>query len=426
MIRIIECPDPTQAPKLLGRKEESQQQIDSVVAGILADVKARGDDAVKEYTQRFDGAALTALELPPSEMEAARARIDKKFLAVLERAAENIRTYHSPQLRSGYMLTPRPGVVMGQRVLPLERVGVYVPGGTARYPSTALMNIIPAKLARVDEVLLVSPPGPDGKIPDDILAAAAISGADRVFLMGGAQAVAALSYGTASIPRVDKIVGPGNIYVATAKRMVYGLVDIDMIAGPSEVLVIAEGDCDPAHIAADLLSQAEHDTLAASILVTTDRELAGKVSQEIETQLATLPRAEIARKSIDDNGAIFIVASIDRALDVSNAIAPEHLELCVDQPFDLLPRVRHAGSVFLGRHTTEALGDYFAGPNHTLPTNGTARFSSPLGVSDFVKASSFLSYDRQAMEAVADDVALFAEHEGLSAHARAAKSRKGS
>jgi len=424
MIRIIECPSPAQAPELLGRKEEVQQQIDAVVSGILADVKARGDDAVKQYTQRFDGAALSALELPPAEMEAARSRVDRRFLGVLEQAAENIRLYHSPQLRSGYMLTPRPGVVMGQRILPLERVGVYVPGGTARYPSTALMNIIPAKLAGVDEVLLVSPPGPDGAIPDDILAAAAIAGADRVFLMGGAQAVGALSYGTASVPKVDKIVGPGNIYVATAKRMVYGLVDIDMIAGPSEVLIIAEGGSDPAHIAADMLSQAEHDTLAASILVTTDRELAEKVSREIEAQLAVLPRAEIARKSIDDNGAIFIVVSIDHALEVSNAIAPEHLELCVDQPFDLLPQVRHAGSVFLGRHTTEALGDYFAGPNHTLPTNGTARFSSPLGVSDFVKASSFLSYDQKAMGAVAEDVALFAEREGLTAHARAARSRK--
>ncbi|MCL2580303.1 MAG: histidinol dehydrogenase [Oscillospiraceae bacterium] len=425
MIRLIECENPMDAPTLLGRKEEVQETVDAAVAAILADVKARGEVAVNEYTKKFDGATITQLELPAGEMEAAKVRVDKAFLSVLAQAAENIRLYHAAQLRPGYSLTPRPGVVMGQRILPLERVGVYIPGGTARYPSSALMNVIPAKLAGVDEVLLVTPPDPDGSIPDDILAAAAVAGADRIFLMGGAQAVGALSYGAGPVPRVDKIVGPGNIYVATAKRMVYGLVDIDMIAGPSEVLIISDSKTNPAHIAADLLSQAEHDELAAAILVTTDRRLAARVSEEVEAQLKTLKRESTARASIDDNGAIFIVKSMEDAVAVSNAIAPEHLELCVDEPFALLPSIRHAGSVFLGRHTTEALGDYFAGPNHTLPTNGTARFSSPLGVSDFIKSSSFLYYDGQAMANVAESVAMFADREGLDAHAKAARSRGG-
>ena len=423
MIRIIQCKNPSEAPALLGRKEEAQQKVDDAVAVILADVKARGEAAVKEYTKRFDGAEISELELPHRKMEEAKSRIDRAFLTVLEQAAENIRLYHAQQLRPGYTLTPRPGVVMGQRVLPLERVGVYIPGGTARYPSSVLMNVIPAKLAGVDEVLLVTPPDPDGTIPIDILAAAAVAGADRIFLMGGAQAVGALSYGAGPVPKVDKIVGPGNIYVATAKRMVYGLVDIDMIAGPSEVLIISDSGTNPAHIAADLLSQAEHDALSASILVTTDRALAERVSQELEAQLKTLTREKTARTSIDENGAIFLVNSMEDALAVSNAIAPEHLELCVEEPFALLPSIRHAGSVFLGRHTTEALGDYFAGPNHTLPTSGTARFSSPLGVSDFVKSSSFLYYDQKAMEDVAENVALFADREGLDAHAKAARSR---
>jgi len=423
MIRIIRCDDPAQAPVLLGRKQEAQEQIDDVVAKILADVKSNGDDAVRRYTERFDGAKLKELELPPEKMEEAKNRVDKRFLAVLEEAAANIRQFHERQLREGYMFSPRSGVIMGQRVIPLERVGVYIPGGTARYPSTVLMNVIPAKLAGVDEILLVTPPGPDGSIPDDILAAASIAGADRVFLMGGAQAIGALSYGTASVPRVDKITGPGNVYVATAKRMVYGLVDIDMIAGPSEVLIIAQPGSNPEHIAADLLSQAEHDKLSAAILVTTDPELADQVSKEIETQIKNLPRAEIARASIDDNGAIFLVDSLSDAIAVSNAIAPEHLGLCVDEPFMLVNLIRNAGSVFLGPHTTEALGDYIAGPNHTLPTNGTARFSSPLGVSDFVKTSSYLYYDKNAMENAAESVALFAEREGLTAHAHAARIR---
>ena len=423
MIRIIRCDDPRQAPALLGRKQEAQERIDDVVAKILADVKSNGDDAVRRYTERFDGAKVKKLELTVGKMEEAKNRVDKRFLAVLEEAAANIRLFHKKQLREGYMLTPRPGVTMGQRVIPLERVGVYIPGGTARYPSTVLMNVIPAKLAGVEEILLVTPPGPDGSIPDDILAAASIAGADRVFLMGGAQAIGALSYGTDSVPRVDKITGPGNVYVAAAKRMVYGLVDIDMIAGPSEVLIIAQSGSNPEYIAADLLSQAEHDVLSAAILVTTDPELADQVSKEIETQLQNLSRAEIARASIDDNGAIFLVDSLRGAIAVSNAIAPEHLGLCVDDPFTLLHLVRNAGAVFLGPYTTEALGDYIAGPNHTLPTSGTARFSSPLGVGDFVKTSSFLHYDKKAMENAAESVALFAEREGLTAHARAARIR---
>ena len=423
MIRIIECDNPQEAPRLLGRQDEVLQQVDDTVAAILADVKARGDEAVKEYTARFDGAEIDRLELDPVEMSEAGSRVDKAFLDVMNKAAENIRVFHAQQQRTGYILTPRDGVVMGQRVLPLERVGVYIPGGTASYPSSVLMNVIPAKLAGVGQVVLVTPPGADGRISDDILAAAKIAGADRVFLMGGAQAVAALSYGTESVPKVDKIVGPGNIYVATAKRMVYGLVDIDMIAGPSEVLIIADENSDPEHIAVDMLSQAEHDKLASAVLVTTDRELALKVATEIEHQLKTLPRAEIARAAIEDNSAVFIVGSLDDALAVSNAIAPEHLEICLDQPFALLSGVRHAGSVFLGRQTSESLGDYFAGPNHTLPTSGTARFSSPLGVDDFVKTSSFLYYDQKAMAAVAESVGMFAEREGLYAHAKSARIR---
>jgi len=423
MIRIIECINPAEAPALLGRDEEAQQNVDQVVAGILADVKKRGDEALREYTLRFDGADISRFELPPESMPAALRRIDAAFLEVLETAAKNISLYHSAQVRGGYMLDPRPGVVMGQRVTPLERVGVYVPGGTARYPSTVLMNVVPAKLAGVCEVIVFTPPDKNGGVPDDILAAAAVAGADRVFLLGGAQAVAAMSCGTESVPKVDKITGPGNIYVATAKRMVYGIVDIDMIAGPSEVLIIADDSASPAFIAADMLSQAEHDVLSAAILATPSKTLAQKVGDELEKQIKTLSRKEIAGRAIERNSAIFLVKSISDAVAVSNAIAPEHLELCVDEPFALLPLVKHAGSVFLGHHTFEALGDYLAGPNHTLPTGGTARFSSPLGVDDFVKKTAFLYYDKNAVADAAKQVALFARREGLDAHARAADIR---
>lgn len=424
MIRIFSCDDPSQAASLLGSREEVRQDVAEQVSRILEEVRCRGDEAVIAYTKEFDHAVTEALEVPVSEMEAAKQRIDPAFLAVLEEAAENIRRYHQAQLKTGYLLDPRPGVVMGQRILPLERVGVYVPGGTARYPSTVLMDVIPARIAGVDEVIVCSPPGPDGSLPDDILAAAAVAGVHRIFRMGGAQAVAALAYGTQSVPRVDKIVGPGNLYVATAKQLVYGQVDIDMIAGPSDILIVADENSNPVHLAADLLSQAEHDPLAQAVLATTSQSLAEAVQRELESQLAALPREETARQSIQHHGAIFVVDTLEQAVAVSNSIAPEHLELCVEQPFELLPLVRHAGSVFLGRHTPEALGDYLAGPNHTLPTEGTARFSSPLSVDDFQKKSSFLSYSSKALEEVADQVMLFARREGLEAHARSVEVRR--
>ena len=342
---------------------------------------------------------------------------------MLREAARRIRAFHSRQVRHDFVINDQPGVVLGQRVIPLERMGLYVPGGTASYPSSVLMNAIPASIAGVDEVVMVTPPGPDGKINPVILAAAHIAGVGRIFKMGGAQAVAALAYGTARVPKVDKIVGPGNAYVAEAKRQVYGLVDIDMIAGPSEILVIADGASDPRCVAADLLSQAEHDRLASAVLVTDSAALAEAVQAELERQIPLLPRAEIARTSIDNRGKIIVAESIEEAIAVSNEIAPEHLEVCVDNPFDYLARIRHAGSVFLGRACPEALGDYFAGPNHTLPTSGTARFSSPLSVDDFVKKSAFTYYTPEALAAVADDVTFFARKEGLEAHARSAEAR---
>ncbi|MDR2909223.1 MAG: histidinol dehydrogenase [Oscillospiraceae bacterium] len=424
MMRVIRCENPADAKTLLMRKNEQAPAVDAAVREILEAVKARGDQAVLEYTQKLDGVLLKSLEIAKGEMAAAAGRIGPEFLGVLKEAAENIGLYHEKQRRAGYMLDPRPGVIMGRRVLPLERVGIYVPGGTARYPSTVLMNAIPARLAGVDEIVMVTPPGANGAIPDDILAAAFVAGVSRVFAAGGAQGVAALAYGTQSVPKVDKIVGPGNIFVATAKRMVFGLVDIDIIAGPSEILIVADKNSNPAFVAADLLSQAEHDPLSAAILATDDEGLAQKVCEELESQLKKLARREIAEKSIRDNGAIFIVRSAQEGVALSNELAPEHLELCVDEPFGLLPLVKHAGSVFLGRYTPEALGDYLAGPNHTLPTGGTARFSSPLSVDDFVKTSSFLCYTKEAMGQAADSVALFARREGLTAHANSALIRK--
>ncbi len=422
MIRILTCENPADAPALLARPEQTARDVDAVVADILADVRARGEEALYEYTKRFDNASPPSLVLGRDAMEAAKARVDAGFLRVLEEAAANIGEYHRAQLRGGYILTPRPGVVMGQRVLPLARVGVYVPGGTARYPSTVLMDVIPARLACVEEILLCSPPAPDGTLPDDILAAAAIAGAHKAVLLGGAQAVAALAYGAGPVPRVDKIVGPGNLYVATAKRMVYGQVDIDMIAGPSDILIVADEGSDPALLAADMLSQAEHDIHSKAVLVTASEPLARRAASELEAQLAALPRREIAAAAIEGS-AILVAETLEQAVAVSNALAPEHLELCVAEPFALLPLVRHAGSVFLGRNTPEPLGDYLAGPNHTLPTEGTARFSSPLTVDDFLKRSSFLSYDRAALEACAASVTLFARREGLEAHARAVERR---
>ncbi len=402
---------------------EMGADVSGTVSAILADVRARGDAALREYTARFDRADLEDPTVSEAEIEEALSAVEPRFLEVLREAARRIRAFHSRQVRHDFVINDQPGVVLGQRVIPLERVGLYVPGGTASYPSSVLMNAIPASIAGVDEVIMVTPPGPDGKINPVILAAAHIAGVGRIFKMGGAQAVAALAYGTARVPKVDKIVGPGNAYVAEAKRQVYGLVDIDMIAGPSEILVIADGASDPRCVAADLLSQAEHDRLASAVLVTDSAALAEAVQAELERQIPLLPRAEIARTSIDNRGKIIVAESIEEAIAVSNEIAPEHLEVCVDNPFDYLARIRHAGSVFLGRACPEALGDYFAGPNHTLPTSGTARFSSPLSVDDFVKKSAFTYYTPEALAAVADDVAFFARKEGLEAHARSAEAR---
>ncbi len=408
--------------QLFGRKADTLD-IQNTVAAILEDVQKNGDAAVIAYGKKFDGADIDCLEVSAEEWDAAVATLPQEFLDILKEAAENITAFHQKQKREGFVMADKAGVVLGQKVTPLQRVGLYVPGGTASYPSSVLMNCIPAKIAGVDEILMVTP-AKGGVIPPAILAAAKIAGVDRVFKTGGAQAVAALAYGTQTIPQVDKIVGPGNAFVAEAKRQVYGMVDIDMIAGPSEILVVADGSCNPRFVAADLLSQAEHDKLASAVLITDSEQLAAAVADEIEEQLKTLPRYEIARASVDDYGKIIICSDLNEAIAVANTIAPEHLELCVEEPFKWLPQVRNAGSIFLGKYCPEALGDYFAGPNHTLPTMGTARFSSPLGVDDFVKRSAFSFYTRDALLKVADKVAYFAEKEGLSAHARSALVRK--
>lgn len=357
------------------------------------------------------------------EIDEAFAAVDEKFLNILREAAENIREFHSKQVRNSFIIAEHEGVITGQKVTPIEKVGLYVPGGTAAYPSTVLMDSIPAKLAGCGEICITTPPSSDGKISPVILAAAKIAGVDRIFKVGGAQAIAALSYGTESIPRVDKIVGPGNAFVAEAKKQVFGKVSIDMIAGPSEILVVADGTCDPENIAADLLSQAEHDKLASAVLVTDDAVLAQKVSDVLERRIPLLPRADIARTSIDNNGKIIVADDLDKAIDIANEIAPEHLEICVDDPFNYLDKIKNAGSIFMGKYCPEALGDYLAGPNHTLPTGGTARFSSPLSVDDFVKKSQYTYYTKEALERVADSVAYFAEKEGLMAHAISATVR---
>ncbi|MCI5993072.1 MAG: histidinol dehydrogenase [Clostridiales bacterium] len=421
MIQILNYTEAAKA-KILSRSM-SNSGVEQAVAEIIAEVRRRGDDALRAYSEKFDRVQLDTFEVSEAEKAAARAAVSPELLAVMERAAENIRAYHEKQLRSSYMLTGEDGIVLGQRVIPLKRVGVYVPGGTASYPSTVLMDCIPAKLAGVGELIMVSP-ATGGAISPVILAAAQLAGVDRIFKLGGAQAIAALAYGTESVPRVDKIVGPGSAYVAEAKKQVFGQVAIDMIAGPSEILVIADGGANAAFVAADLLSQAEHDRMATAILLTDSADLAAAVQRELETQLAALPRAQIARASIDQNGRIILTDSIAQAVELANELAPEHLGLSVDAPFDYLDRIQNAGSVFLGRYSCESLGDYYAGPNHTLPTMGTARFSSPLGVDDFVKKSSFTYYTRPALLRAADDVALFAESEGLHAHARAVTIRK--
>lgn len=390
---------------------------------IIENIIKNGDKALFEYGKKFDKAELESLEVSEEEFEEAFRAVDDEFLAILEEAAENIREYHRHQVRDGFEIRKDNGVVLGQKVTPLEKVGLYVPGGTAAYPSTVLMDSIPAKIAGCGEIVITTPPGADGKINPVILAAARIAGVDRIFKMGGAQAVAALAYGTETVPRVDKIVGPGNAFVAEAKRQVFGKVSIDMIAGPSEILVVADSTCEARFVAADLLSQAEHDKMASAVLVTDSYEFAEAVQEEIEKQLAVLPRQEIARTSIDNNGKIIVADDLMLAIDIANEIAPEHLELCMDNPFDYLDKVKHAGSIFMGKNCPEALGDYFAGPNHTLPTSGTARFSSPLSVDDFVKKLQYTYYTKDALCAVADKIAYFADKEGLDAHGRSAQIR---
>ena len=393
---------------------------EAVVSAIIADVRARGDEALLEYTAKFDKAILTSLQVTQAEIDEALALVEPDFLRILREAAANIRAFHSAQKRTGFILNDTPGIVMGQKIIPVDRAGLYVPGGTAAYPSTVLMDSIPAKIAGVPELVMVTPPGPDGRVNPVILAAASVAGVDKIFKVGGAQAIAALAYGTESIPRVDKIVGPGNAYVAEAKRQVFGQVSIDMIAGPSEILIVADGNSNPKHLAADLLSQAEHDRLSSAVLVTDASALAEAVQQELERQIPLLERADIARASIDNNGKIIVAENLMQAIEIANEIAPEHLELCVDNPFDYLDAVRHAGSIFMGRNCPEALGDYLAGPNHTLPTSGMARFSSPLSVDDFIKKTQFTYYTWDALRKVARDVEYFATQEGLTAHAKSA------
>ncbi|NLM57159.1 MAG: histidinol dehydrogenase [Clostridiales bacterium] len=421
MVEIIKYRD-TNKEELLERSI-SYVDVSADVAAIIDEVKRDGDAALFRLCRLYDKADLSSLEVTGEEIDAAINSISPELLAVIREAAENIRNFHEKQRRQGFIIAENNGIVTGQRIIPLERVGLYVPGGTAAYPSTVLMDAIPAKIAGVGELIMTTPPRPDGTITPAVLAAAKIAGVDRIFKIGGAQAVAALAYGTQSVPRVDKIVGPGNAYVAEAKRQVSAFTSIDMIAGPSEIVIVADNSCNPAFAAADLLSQAEHDKNAAAILITDSEELAVSVKTELERQLALLPRADIARESLRANGRIIITKDICEAVDLANVIAPEHLELCVASPFDWLPKVKNAGSVFLGMYCPEAVGDYFAGANHTLPTCGTARFSSPLSVDDFVKKSQYTYYSREALLSSADKITLFAEAEGLTAHAESVRVR---
>ena len=404
-------------------RTEPTFDVADIVTDIIDNVRKKGDKALFEYSEKFDKANLTSLEVTEEEIEEAFSLVEPRFIEILKKAAKNIEEFHKKQVRNSFVLNETEGVVTGQKVTPIERVGLYVPGGTAAYPSTVLMDSIPAKIAGCDYICITTPPSSDGKVNPVILAAAKIAGVDKIFKVGGAQAVAALAYGTETVKKVDKIVGPGNAFVAEAKRQVFGRVSIDMIAGPSEILVIADGKSDPAFVAADLLSQAEHDKNASAVLVTDSEELAEKVATEIENQLSLLSREEIARASVDNNGKIIVADNLEDVFAVANEIAPEHLELCVDNPFDYLDKIKNAGSIFMGRYCPEALGDYFAGPNHTLPTSGTARFSSPLSVDDFVKKSQFVYYSKNALNKVAGDVAFFAEKEGLTAHAKSASIR---
>ena len=416
MIRILKESE-TKREAIFAR-EDPVGSVEEPVREIIAQVRAKGDEALKRYTKEFDGVDITSVEVGQGAIDEGFRMADPMLVDILYRASERVAAFHQHQVRNSFLVNEEDGILMGQKIIPLERVGLYVPGGTAAYPSSVIMNCIPAKLAGVKEIVMVTPPGKDGKIPPNILAAARICGVNRVFRVGGAQAIAALAYGTESVPRVDKIVGPGNQFVAEAKKQVFGKVGIDMVAGPSEILIIADGKCDPRIVAADLLSQAEHDKNASAVLVTDSEALAVAVQAAIEEQLPKLRREEIARASIDTNGKIIVADNLDTAVEIANEIAPEHLEVCVDQPFDYLDKIKNAGSIFLGRNCPEALGDYFAGPNHTLPTSGTARFSSPLSVDDFVKKTQYTYYTRPALEKAQPTVSIFAKQEGLTAHAR--------
>ena len=422
MIKTVRYSKDTALDEIFPRSQFEYEDINKKVREIIEDVKINGDKALYKYSEMFD-VKLDSLTVGSEEIEEAYNRIDEEFKEVLLAAAKNIRNFHEKQVRNNFFTNGKDGILLGQIINPIEKAGIYIPGGTASYPSTVLMNVIPAKIAGVEEIILVSPPNKDGKIEDSILAAAKIAGADKIFKIGGAQSIAALSYGTKTIPKVYKITGPGNIYVAMAKKMVYGEVDIDMVAGPSEILVIADENAVPENIAADLLSQAEHDKLAASVLVTSSEDIAKKVKIELAEQLEKLPRKETAGESLKNNGRIIITETIDEAVEISNEIAPEHLELCVSDPFSILGKIKNAGSIFLGNNTPEALGDYFAGPNHTLPTSGTAKFSSPLSVDDFIKKSSVIYYTKEALEKVKDKIIRFAEKEGLDAHAESVRIR---
>ncbi len=401
-------------------REENAVDVSGIVAGVIDNIRKNGDAALAEYTEKFDKVKLDSIVVTREEIDEATASLDEEFLNILRDAAANIEHYHKCQIKQGYAVTDKEGVILGQRVTPIEKVGVYVPGGSAPLPSSVLMNIIPAKIAGVPFIAMATPPGPDGKVNPAILAAADIAGADVIYKMGGSQAIAALAYGTETVTAVHKIVGPGNAFVAEAKRQVFGKVGIDMIAGPSEIIVLADGTCDPTVVAADMLSQAEHDRLASAILVTDSEELAAKVADELEVQIPQLSRADIARASIDVYGKIIITDTFKRAIDMVNELAPEHLEVMVDDPFAVLSEIKNAGSIFLGKNCPEPLGDYFAGTNHVLPTSGTAKFSSPLSVDDFIKKSSYIYYTREALEKEAWRVNTFAKREQLTAHAKSA------
>lgn len=429
MIRIIKADGAEKQflAEVEKRSGEVNAEIEKIVKGILADVKARGDEAVKEYTAKFDCPNAELYRVPDEVISDALTEANEQnpeFVNALLNAVENITAFHTRQKREGFCVTEENGVIMGQRVRGLDKVGLYVPGGTAAYPSSVLMNAIPAKIAGVKEIVMVTPPLKDGTANKDILVAAALCGVDKIFLCGGAQAVAALAYGTDEIPKVSKIVGPGNIFVATAKKLLYGTVDIDMFAGPSEILVLADESSNPVYLAADLMSQAEHDKLASAILITNSMEIAEKTQSEIARQSALLSRKEIIDASVDNYGAIIVCDDMDYAVELANKLAPEHLEVCCENPMEYVGRLDNVGSVFLGQYSPEPLGDYYAGPNHVLPTSGTARFFSPLGVESFLKRSSYIYYTKQALLDAADDIILIAEREKLTAHANSIRVRK--